>query len=253
MENKDLLLAAAILGFCLIISTAIGAISFYKVKSLSNVLSVTGSSEKIITSDTVKWTAVISRTASPYNLKETSSQIKNDLMIVKEHLKQSGVETAEITVNPTTMTAMCENRDSITWDKFGNQNCGAGISGYSLQQMIIVESNKVNEITTLSQTASDYFIGQGLIFSTQNLEYYYSKLADLRLDLLGEATKNAKSRAEIIAKSTGKNIDSLQSASMGVFQVSAKNSVEVSDYGIYDTTSIDKKVTAVVRASFSLK
>jgi hypothetical protein len=85
------------------------------------------------------------------------------------------------------------------------------------------------------------------------LEYYYNKLADLRLDLLTKATENAKERAQRIAQSTGAQINFLQSAATGVFQVTAKNSVDVSDYGVYDTTSIDKKITAVVKTSFSLK
>jgi hypothetical protein len=71
--------------------------------------------------------------------------------------------------------------------------------------------------------------------------------------LLTQATKDAKDRAQKIAENTGKKIDSLQTASQGVFQVTAKNSVEVSDYGTYDTASLEKKVTGVVRASFSLK
>jgi len=255
MENKNsFLLPAIILGLCFIMATAIGAISFYKAQFLSNVLSVTGSADKIVTSDTVKWVSTISRSVDSYNLKEGSSQIKSDLAIVKDYFKKSGIKDSEITVNPVVMNVVCENRDGMVWDKYGNQTCGSSmVSGYSLQQTVTVDSAKVSEITALSQAVSDYFIGQGLIFTTQSLEYYYSKLADLRLDLLGEATKNAKSRADVIAKSTGKNIGNLQSASMGVFQITAKNSVEVSDYGIYDTSSIEKKITAVVRASFTLR
>jgi hypothetical protein len=40
---------------------------------------------------------------------------------------------------------------------------------------------------------------------------------------------------------------------MGVFQITAVNSTEISDYGSYDTSSIDKKVTAIVRASYTIK
>jgi len=40
---------------------------------------------------------------------------------------------------------------------------------------------------------------------------------------------------------------------MGVFQVTSVNSTEISDYGYFDTSAIQKKVTAVVRASFSIK
>jgi len=255
MEIKnEKIIAAAIIGISIIAATAIGAESFLRAKQLSNVLSVTGSAEKIVTSDTVKWQSSLTRSVSADQLKNGSAQINGDIGIVKAYFKKSGVQDAEITVNPVTVTPFCQSQNGVSYDKFGNQSCGSSpTAGYNLQQVIVVESSRVPEITALSQAASDYFISQGLVFSTQSLEYYYGKLADLRLDLLSQATKDARDRAGRIAESTGKQIDSLVNASMGVFQVTAKNSVEVSDYGVYDTASLEKKVTGVVRVSFSLK
>jgi hypothetical protein len=40
---------------------------------------------------------------------------------------------------------------------------------------------------------------------------------------------------------------------MGVFQITAPYSTEVSDYGMYDTSTIDKQITAIVKASFEIK
>ena len=113
--------------------------------------------------------------------------------------------------------------------------------------------DEVKKITDLSQKAPNALIAKDLIFSSQNLEYYYSKLTDLKIELTGEATKDAKKRAEKIAESTQSTIGQLQSASLGVVQITAKNSTEVSDYGSYDTASLEKKVTTVVKASFIIK
>ena len=254
LAKSEIIWAAAIIGFCLIAATAVGADSFYKSKQLSNVLSVTGSAEKIVSSDTVKWQSGLSRSVDANGLKQGSASMKNDIEIVKKYFKDSGVQDFEISVDPVTVSPVCESQNNTFYDKYGSQTCGTGrITGYNLQQVIVVESNRVLEVGNLSRAASDYFISQGLVFNTQNLEYYYSKLADLRLELLSQATQDAKLRAEKIAESTGKKIDSLQAASMGVFQVTSKNSVEVSDYGTYDTSSFEKKVTGVVRTSFSLK
>ncbi|MFA5742860.1 MAG: SIMPL domain-containing protein [Candidatus Paceibacterota bacterium] len=251
---SDIVWAAIAIGVSIIFATIIGADSFYKSKQLSNGLSVTGSAEKIVVSDTVKWQSVLSRSVDSYGLKQGSATIKNDLQVIKKYFKDSGIEEGEITVNPVTVSPVCESQNNVFYDKYGGQTCGSSrTTGYNLQQSITIESKKVKEVGDLSQAASDYFIGQGLVFTTQSLEYYYSKLADLRLDLLSDATKDAKARAEKIAQSTGKEIGALQFANMGVFQVTAKNSVDVSDYGIYDTNSLEKKVTGVVRVSFSLK
>ncbi len=85
------------------------------------------------------------------------------------------------------------------------------------------------------------------------MEYYYSKLPDLRVSLLSDAVKDAKARAEQIAQGTGRGIGNVLSASNGVVQVISPNSVDVSDYGSYDTSSIEKDVMVTIKASFRLK
>ena len=40
---------------------------------------------------------------------------------------------------------------------------------------------------------------------------------------------------------------------MGVFQITAPNSRDVSDYGVYDTQTIDKDITSVVSVSFAVE
>jgi hypothetical protein len=255
MEIKnEVVFASAILGASIIIATSVGADSFFRAKQLSNVLQVTGSAEKFVTSDTIKWQSIVSRSVDANGLKTGSAQLAGDIAAAKKYFKDNGVQDSELTVNPATVSPVCESQNNIFYDRFGNQSCGSSRTvGYNLQQVIVIESGRVAEVSKLSQSAADYFISQGLVFSTQNLEYYYSKLADLRMDLLSQATIDAKNRAERVAQSTNKKIDSLQSASQGVFQVTAKNSVEIADYGVYDTSSLEKKVTGVVRVSFSLK
>ena len=44
----------------------------------------------------------------------------------------------------------------------------------------------------------------------------------------------------------------LRGVNVGVFQVSSPNSTDVSDYGVYDTTTLRKDVTAVVNVTFAL-
>jgi hypothetical protein len=60
-------------------------------------------------------------------------------------------------------------------------------------------------------------------------------------------------RAGKIVESAGSNLGKLRSASMGVMQITPVNSTDVSDYGYYDTTSIEKQITAIVRASFAVQ
>ncbi|HNV36972.1 MAG TPA: SIMPL domain-containing protein, partial [Rectinema sp.] len=115
-----------------------------------------------------------------------------------------------------------------------------------------VTSTDIDRLERVSRSAGD-LIAQGVALDSASLEYMYTKLADLRNSLLERATEDAKKRAEAIASSSGAKIGAVKSARMGVFQITPRYSTMVDDYGINDTSSRLKDVTAVVGAEFRLK
>lgn len=84
-------------------------------------------------------------------------------------------------------------------------------------------------------------------------EYFYSGLSDLKVKLLQDATTDAKNRASAMLKATRNKPGKIQSVNMGVFQITPVDSTNVSDMGINDTSTIDKKVTAVANVVFRIK
>ncbi len=243
ITNKGIIIGSTILGVAIVAAVSVWAYSFFAVKSLSNVISVTGSADKVIVSDVVKWTSSFSRNVGLNETREGYAMMNKDLNSLTEYFKTQGISEKEFTAKPVMMNPSYESSD-----KYGSR-----MVGYTLQQFIEIQSGNVSGITKLAQDAPVKLSELGILFSSQGLEYYYSKFTDLKVEMLAEATKNAKARAEKIAESTGSRIGFLQSANMGVFQVTPVNSVDVSDYGYFDTSSMEKKVTSVVRASFSLK
>ncbi|TAN32933.1 SIMPL domain-containing protein [Patescibacteria group bacterium] len=239
-ENKNPLLSLAlILGASLIISAIIGGVSFYKVRSLDNTLAMTGSAKKAVRSDKVKWRANFTRVALVDNLKTGYTQMKTDQAAVAKFFRDSGIADKNISISAVLM----------------DQNYKYNYSGpaeYTLRQNVDIESDDVDKITKLTKNIQS-LIDQGVIFSTLNVEYYYSKLPELRVELLGEAVKDAQARGSKIAESSGKRLGALKSASGGVVQVLAPNSTDVSDYGAYDTATIEKEVMVAVRATFVIK
>ncbi len=237
-----LIVASFIVGVSFVATAAVVGDTFYRVKSLGNTISVTGSAERTIVSDTAKWTARVTRSAALDGVKEASAALRADVARTVDLLHAGGVKDEQITVQPM----------NVYPNYSGNEGrYGAGtLIGYTLDQRIIVESSDVKGVTSLAQDVPSKLLQGGAIASTDSLEYYYSKLGDLKLEMLAEATKNARDRALRIVGSTGSSLGQLQSAGMGVFQVTSVNSTEISDYGAYDTSTIQKKVTSVVRASF---
>ena len=239
-ENNNLALT---IGGALIIATLIGGI-FYATKSTTgkDILTVTGSARKEVTADTVLWRTQITRNVGFTGLKTGYADMATDIVAVKAFLKENSVADEAITVQPITMNEDWNNNGPVAQES----------KRYTLTQSIEIKSADVNGITALAQKSSD-LINKGVLFQSQGLEYYYTKLADLRVSMLGDAIKDAKDRAQQMAKAGGQRAGSLQSASSGVVQVLSRGSVDVSDYGSYDTSKIEKDVMVTVRATFGVK
>lgn len=243
--KKTIIIAVVIFGVSVAASAFIVANTFYKIKALSSIITVTGSSSQTITSDVVEWQSSFSRNVTPDQLSQGYAEMKSDLATVEKYLSDNGVATSAIAVDPIMVMS--------NYDNGGNYSKGgaSSIIGYQLSESVTVQSSDVDGVTKVAQ-GSGAIINQGVIFSSQPLQYFYSKLADLKLDMLAKATQDAQERASRIAESANAQLGSLESADMGVFQITPVNSTDLSDYGDYDTTSIEKQITAVVHATFSI-
>jgi hypothetical protein len=232
---------AAILGLSLIVSTLAGGWYVAKVKAQANTIAVTGSAQKTITSDVAKWHVALSRSTGTDTVKDGYAQIQKDLAMLMTYMKKNGIDPKAVTVG------------AIAVDPVYSQYADAkGPSGYTVRQEVTVESGDVQKLTQTAQNAGS-LLADGALLTTTSLEYFYSKIAEVKLEMLAQATKNAQERARKIAQSAGAGLGTLKDASMGVMQITAVNSTEVSDYGTYDTSSVEKQITAIVRASFGVR
>ncbi len=230
---------AFILGIALILATSVGAWAVFAVRGLDNTISVTGSAKTSVTADAVKMSFNISRTATAETLTAASAALDADIVRVRAFLTAQSVPESEITIDPATTNEIYD----------GNNQ---GPTRYMLTRSVRINSTRVTEIRALADRVSSLSVG-GAVVQGYPPEYYYTKLADLRVSLLGEAVKDAKARAEAIAKESGRGVGNLQSSSSGVVQVLAPNSIDVSDYGQYDTSSVEKEVMITVRTTFQVQ
>ncbi|MHB9057155.1 MAG: SIMPL domain-containing protein, partial [Paludibacteraceae bacterium] len=109
----------------------------------------------------------------------------------------------------------------------------------------------IDKITEISRSITE-LINKGVPFQSNAPQYLYTKIADLKIEMLAAATKDATNRAQMIAENAGSKLGGLKSASMGVFQITRQYSNDVTDYGINDTTSLEKEITAVVNCQFNI-
>lgn len=240
-ERNYWLNAGVALAVGLVLSSMIFGWFYSTAKKGDEAITVTGSAKKRITSDLVVWSAGIA-SQSP-QLTDAYKQLSDNIPRIKQYLLSKGIPEDQMTVSSISTTTLKAQ------DSDGNET--SEITGYSLQQQIEVRSNDVQKIAQVAREATE-LINQGILIESKAPQYYYTQIGDLKIEMLGEAAKDAKVRAERIASSTGNSIGSVRSAKMGVLQITAADSTEVSDYGVYDTSTIEKDMTAVVNISFAV-
>ncbi len=163
-ENKvhPLVWLGIVLGGSFLIATLFGMGTIMRIRAQSDVVSVTGSAKMQVTSDQAKWTVQISRSVRESTLKSGYDQLARDLAAAKSFLLAQGIAESELTISPVSMYEVYEQNQPI--DK-----------RYTLSQTITIQSSEVARLTAASNNVAQ-IISQGVIFTTQSLEYYYSKL-----------------------------------------------------------------------------
>ena len=234
--------AAGIIGVALVIVALIAGSFLSNLRSSGNVLTSTGSAKTSVVSDSAKFSGSVIAYGTQFELPARYKEIEADTAKVKKYLTDNGVTEEELTISPVTQ-----------FEQYDYSNSGMNQpKRFQLSQTISVNSTDVDKITKISNGVTD--IAQtGVLFQTNGAQYFYSKLADLRVSLLGEAVQDAKARAKEIAKASGSNVGKLKSATSGVVQVLAPNSIDTSDYGTYDTSTVEKDVMVTVRATFIIR
>ena len=236
-----------ILGACFVIATIASTIILSKgllqfKKFSEEVISVTGSAEKKIESDYIVWRSIFSRRQP--QLKAAYVKIQDDLKKVKEYLVSKGIKEEEIVISQVATEVVYKKNE-----KGNNTN---EIEGYLLSQAIEIKSYDVKRTDDVSRKSTE-LIDQDIQFISGAPEYFYTRLSDLKIEMLAKATEDAKQRAISMVNSTGNKIGAIRSAKMGVFQITPVTSTDVSWYGENDTSSFEKKVMAVVTATFAIK
>ena len=243
LKNSQIIILGICIAAATIVSSMILSGGMLKVmKFTREQISVTGSATEEITSDYIIWKGNFSRRDT--SLKAAYAGLKSDLEKIKSYLKAKGVAETDINISSVATTTVYKK------NKEGNDT--NDIQYYLLYQSVEIRSSDVGKITDVSREVTE-LIDQGIELESQAPEYFYMKLDELKIKMLARASENAKLRAENMVKAAGNKIGLMRSARMGVFQITPATSTDISDYGMNDTTSLDKKVMAVVTVSFAIE
>jgi hypothetical protein len=211
----------------------------------TNVITVYGLGTKDFSSDLVVWDGSFSR--KDMDLKSAYENLDKDREIIKKYFNEQGINEKEIVYSAIEIAKETEQfyeKNGAVSNKF---------TGFKLTQHVTIQSTNVDKIEEVSRRITQ-LINSGVEFYSDSPQYYYTKLADLKLEMIAMAAEDGYKRAKAVAEKSNARLGKLKSAATDVFQITAQYSSETYTYGgVYNTSSRNKTATITIKAEYGIE
>ncbi|MEQ5808733.1 SIMPL domain-containing protein [Alteromonas sp. NFXS44] len=211
--------AAAIIGTGLVIAFAVLggqlATALVDFKTWDRVVTVKGLSEREYPADQVIWP--IQFTEAGNDLSALYDMLESHSDKITAFLTTSGISADDISFNQPVIT-----------DKLAQQYGGDNRVEfrYSASQTVTVYSTDVDVVRKAMPDISD-LVKQGIVFSNQQWDaqpqYVFSRLNEVKPDMIEEATVNAREVAEKFARDSQSRIGKIKRANQGQFTITPRD------------------------------
>ncbi len=239
-----------------VICVAILAWTYIHVKFEPKTLEVKGSARKAIQSDLISWSGTM--VTRDKDLIAAYDRLKTDGDKVAAFLKAAGVPAEEITFSSISTNKIYQ-KEAIQPPVAAGQPLPppqivttTRVELYELTQTVFLESRNMKVVPEVARSVTS-LIKDGVEIDSGSPRYLYTKLSELKIDMLADATRDATTRATQVVTNANGKLGRLVEAKMGVMQINPKGSTATSAEGNNDTTSFEKEITAVVTANFELR
>jgi len=236
-------IAPLIIALAIIASILIAAAAYkYRFKSAETIV-VTGLAEKDFISDQIVWRGTFSRIAG--ELRTAYAALKADEAEIRRYLNANNIADSNIVFSSVDVQRNYENR----FDDAGRVT-GSHFSGYNLVGTVTVDSRNIPLVEKLSREITG-LLEKGIELNSTPPSYYYTRLNELKIDLLAKASQDAKLRAETIATNSDAILGGIRKANMGVFQITGRSTKEDYSYGgVFNTSSKEKTASITLKVEY---
>ena len=208
-------------------------------RSYDRFVTVKGLATKDVRADLAVWT--VNFTATGNDLSAAQLSLETNAGKVRAFLKANGMTDENIRLQNITVA-----------DKQA-QTYGGDTSGerYVLSQAFLVRTNTIDSMVTLSQKITD-LVKDGIVLGQPNggynppPQYIFTKLNDIKPEMIAEATQNARLSAEQFAKDTDQDIGDIRRANQGIFEILTR------DPSVNESETPDKTVRLVSTLDYYL-
>ena len=208
-------------------------------------VTVKGLSESEVTSDLAIWTLRFNATGS--NLAEVNKKIESDRAAIIKFLTDASFTAEEWEqgqLKVTDLLAREYRQDNSSQNR------------YILESSLVLRTKNVEAARKAAEKVSILVQGAVVLVDNRGPVYRFTKLNEIKPQLIAEATKNARAAAEQFAKDSGSIVDGIRNANQGSISFSERDGGVMSEaeYGaIPADSSITKKMRVVATVEYYLR
>ena len=237
MNNKNIIIIA----IAMILSAFIMGIYFYSARKPVNTIRVVGYASGEYDSDILKWVLVFTTQTLVNNQMDGYRFLNRDINNFRTFLTERGFNANDLEIS-----------SANNWQNWGNQGV---VTGFTFEQRVAFTLRDTTRFHEIERHAFDLseLAAIRVIIRQSTLEYYISTLPDAKIEIIAEATRDARERAQKVADTTNTRLGKLRTGRVGVFQITEPHSVEVQGMGIFNTSTRRKQISVTMTGEFELR
>ncbi|MEM7568998.1 MAG: SIMPL domain-containing protein [Pseudomonadota bacterium] len=239
MRTGAMFISATIIAVGVAIAGYFVGDGFYQGRIAQRKVTVRGLAERETVADVANWK--LRFTAAGNDLTLVQGKIEGDYLKLTKFLTGAGLAQEDIQLGQ--LEVVDQKAQQYRARPIDNNR-------FIITQNVQVRSGNVKAVEALSRQTGE-LVKQGLILQdNQGPSFVFTKLNDVKPDMIAQATKDARQAAERFAADSGARVGGIVRASQGYFSIQPL--VPTDDYR-GAAGQIDKKVRVVTTIDYALK
>ena len=203
-------------------------------------VTVRGVSERDVTATLATWSISFSHEGP--ELASVQQSVDQQARAVRAFFQRAGFRPGDVTDSDVSLS-----REQPT-DRDGNP---VGPETVTVRRSIQLRTNDVMKARA-AYAGQHALLRDGVELSGSNISYTFTRLNELKPEMIAEATQNARRSAERFARDSGASVGSIKTASQGYFSVGARDGEDCEDCGSSGGSTPFQKVRVVTTIDYDI-
>jgi hypothetical protein len=235
--RTEVIVAGLLVGLGMAAGGSLGGHEFYRSRALNRTASVKGLAEREVRADVAVWPMQI--TVAGNDLTQIRAELDQDVAQVLAFLERHGLSRQDVVIERLAVT-------DTQAQAYGGQVTPR--NRYIVQQTATVRTGNVDAFVRATGSSTE-LLEAGVVLSDQmGPSYLFTRLNDIKPEMIAEATRNARAAAMQFAEDAGSRVGSIVRAQQGQFLILPRDSSEP----YRERESIDKIVRVVSTIEYQL-